>query len=217
MRLKKASCRGVIDDRALLTLCNDRCIITGMARPREYDPNAVLHAAMRTFWKRGYEGTSIRDLSRASGLSTRSMYDAFGDKERFYEAVLDHYLCKVAQPMLDVLKTERGFKALRRYAEVVASRVTIDGCLLVNATSERNLLGPSARRRVESYFEQLRRLVRCRLEEARDDGQFQGDPLVRSAQFVSTVVGVIMAARFGFEKELSGAVLGQLLQDVQRS
>lgn len=62
-----------------------------MARPREFDPEEVLHAAMVAFWRKGYDGTSMRDLVGATGLKKGSLYAAFGDKRSLYHAALDHY------------------------------------------------------------------------------------------------------------------------------
>lgn len=57
-------------------------------RPRSFDRNAALDIAVRLFWAKGYEATSIRDLTSALGIAAPSLYNAFGDKRRlFAEAV----------------------------------------------------------------------------------------------------------------------------------
>ena len=63
-----------------------------MARPRQFDEDAVLDAAMQRFWNNGYEATSMRDLAEVTGLTTPSLYNAFGDKRAIYRLVLDRYL-----------------------------------------------------------------------------------------------------------------------------
>lgn len=62
-----------------------------MARPREFDHDEVLDRAVDVFWRRGFEGTSIRDLEEATDLNRGSLYGAFGDKENLFLAVLDRY------------------------------------------------------------------------------------------------------------------------------
>lgn len=62
-----------------------------MARPREFDKDDVLERAMHLFAERGYEATSIRDLKQAMGISSSSMYEAFGDKRGVFLAVLARY------------------------------------------------------------------------------------------------------------------------------
>jgi TetR/AcrR family transcriptional repressor of nem operon len=67
-----------------------------MPRPREFDETTVLDAALAVFWAKGFDATSIDDLVAATGLGRASLYGAFGDKERFFARVVDHYLEKTA-------------------------------------------------------------------------------------------------------------------------
>ena len=55
-----------------------------MGRPREFDTNAALEKAMRLFWAKGYEGTSVADLTGTLGISRPSLYAAFGDKQSLF-------------------------------------------------------------------------------------------------------------------------------------
>jgi TetR/AcrR family transcriptional regulator, transcriptional repressor for nem operon len=59
-----------------------------MPRPREFDEASALKAAMECFWRRGYEATSVRDLSDAMGLTAPSIYNAFGDKRQLFGRAL---------------------------------------------------------------------------------------------------------------------------------
>ena len=63
-----------------------------MPRPREFDEPTVLEAAMRCFWNRGFEQTSMRDLAGEMGITSASLYNAFGDKRSLYRRALDYYL-----------------------------------------------------------------------------------------------------------------------------
>src|ERR1035438_3896735 len=62
-----------------------------MGRPREFDTDAGLEKAMRLFWAKGYEGTSVADLTEALGISRPSLYAAFGDKQSLFRAALERY------------------------------------------------------------------------------------------------------------------------------
>ena len=65
--------------------------VSKMGRPRGFDKEAALDAAMRLFWERGYEGTSIADLTEAMDLNPSSIYAAFGDKKSLFELAAKRY------------------------------------------------------------------------------------------------------------------------------
>ncbi|MFE2185198.1 helix-turn-helix domain-containing protein [Streptomyces sp. NPDC059455] len=63
-----------------------------MARRKEFDPEVALDAAMRLFWRNGYEGTSTSDLVDELGIARASLYGTFGSKRGLYLAALDRFL-----------------------------------------------------------------------------------------------------------------------------
>ena len=60
-------------------------------RPREFDTDEALGHALRLFWQKGYEGTSLSDLTEAMGITRPSLYAAFGNKENLFSLALDLY------------------------------------------------------------------------------------------------------------------------------
>ncbi|GIF09123.1 TetR/AcrR family transcriptional regulator [Actinoplanes siamensis] len=64
---------------------------TAFGRPREFDIDEVLERAMRVFWARGYDGTSLTDLTGAMGITKSSMYAAFGNKEQLFRKAVERY------------------------------------------------------------------------------------------------------------------------------
>lgn len=62
-----------------------------MVRPREFDEDKALHAAMELFWEKGYEATSLTELTSRMGIQRPSIYSAFGDKMELFEAALRKY------------------------------------------------------------------------------------------------------------------------------
>ena len=62
-----------------------------IGRPRGFDEDAALEAAMRVFWEKSYEGATIADLTEAMGINRSSMYAAFGAKESIFHRVMKRY------------------------------------------------------------------------------------------------------------------------------
>lgn len=62
-----------------------------VGRPRGFDRDQALDAAVIVFWEKGYDGTSMRDLTEAMGINSPSLYSVFGDKHQLYLAAIDHY------------------------------------------------------------------------------------------------------------------------------
>ena len=112
-----------------------------MPRPREFDETAALEAAMECFWRRGYEATSLRDLTASMGLTAPSLYNAFGDKQELFARALERYLDRTTRDRLRRLEESLPPKeALHRFfAEIVEHSIKDrqrKGCFLVNSALE---------------------------------------------------------------------------------
>ena len=70
---------------------NEAGVPRGRGRPRAFDREAALGKATRLFWARGFEATSMADLTQAMGIGAPSLYAAFGSKEALYAEALRHY------------------------------------------------------------------------------------------------------------------------------
>lgn len=112
-------------------------------RPREFDLDAAVDKAMLIFWERGYEGTTLNDLTAAFGIQRGSFYKAFGSKEALFERVLLRYQETVASYTTDALEQPTALKVIastwRNAADASTGADTPNGCLIVQAA-----LGTSA-------------------------------------------------------------------------
>ena len=106
-------------------------------RPRIFDEEQALDAALGVFWRNGYQGASLDELTRAMGINKPSLYAAFGNKEKLYLRALERYrdqqltkhaAAMVAEPQLK--------KAMRKFLRSVATMLTAPelpgGCMAVN-------------------------------------------------------------------------------------
>jgi len=109
----------------------------GVGRPRAFDVEKALDAAMEIFWRKGYEGASLVDLTTAMGISSPSLYAAFGSKHGLFRAVLDHYDRDRAGFLSEVLDAPTAREAASRFLLGVVERATDPdyppGCLLVQS------------------------------------------------------------------------------------
>ena len=111
-----------------------------MAGVKQFNQADVLEQAMQVFWQQGYEATSIRDLTAATGLGRGSLYGAFGDKEGLFLAVLDHYEQSVQAQLGECLQNPDPKVALASLFEQMVTRMGTGaypaGCLNTNTTLE---------------------------------------------------------------------------------
>jgi AcrR family transcriptional regulator len=77
--------------------------MTVLGRPREFDRDMALDAAMLLFWRKGFSATSMNDLCDAMGIRSPSLYAAFGGKEALYLEAIAHYVRTVGPPVWDNL------------------------------------------------------------------------------------------------------------------
>ena len=105
-----------------------------LGRPRAFDIDRALDRALRVFWEKGYEGTSLSDLTKAIGINRPSLYAAFGNKESLFRKALDRYE-KTAAFVLDAINepTARRFAEglLHSAADMVTNPHNPPGCLTV--------------------------------------------------------------------------------------
>jgi TetR/AcrR family transcriptional repressor of nem operon len=108
-----------------------------MARPKAFDTTDALETAMRVFWERGYEATSIQDLVDALGVNRASLYGTFGDKAQLFEAAMKRYDAMMEAELAVHLKPPHaGREAVQGYLLALILRATEPnaprGCLMLN-------------------------------------------------------------------------------------
>src|SRR5262245_58277203 len=112
-----------------------------MARPREFDPDAVLDQAMHVFWAKGYEATSLSDLCDATELNRSSLYASFGDKRALFLETINRYgdsaVARVSAALSRPMPIREVLAAF--YANMIDGIVAgpgRNGCFLGNCAAE---------------------------------------------------------------------------------
>src|SRR6185312_5388624 len=105
-------------------------------RPRAFDPETALDAALEVFWRQGYEGTSLTDLTAAMGINKPSLYASFGNKEQLFSAALDRYVAGPGAFATEALAAPTVRQVVERLVygavELTSGPDTPCGCLNVN-------------------------------------------------------------------------------------
>ncbi len=106
-----------------------------LGRPRAFDVDEALDQALQVFWRKGYEGTSLSDLTEAMGINRPSLYAAFGNKEELFRKALDRYADGPASHVGEAFDepTARGVveRLLRSIADALGDPRNPRGCLMV--------------------------------------------------------------------------------------
>jgi len=166
-----------------------------LARRREFDPDLVLAAAQRAFWRKGYEATSLSDLLEATGLARQSLYNAFGDKRALYLATLRRYEETAFRQVSQALEGKSARAAIRRVFEDVPDGVEPDcGCFLVNAATEFLPRDPEVGRLVASALARQERAFAGVLRRGVERGELKLSPR-RIEQTARFLVGALQGLR----------------------
>jgi len=172
-------------------------------RPREFDIDQSLDRAVQVFWRQGYEGTAISDLTDALGINRPSLYAAFGNKESLFRRALERYTGRTAGygPESLAQPTARAVveHLLRGAVETTTGRGTPRGCLGVQGALVSSPDNDPVRRKLASWRRAGEAALRARLVRAREHGDLPAgaDP-ADLARWVTTVIqGIAVQAAGG--------------------
>lgn len=127
-----------------------------MARPRNFDEDKALEAAMLTFWRHGYDGTTYKMLSEATGVDVKGLSNVFGSKDEIFDRAATAYRAMARRVVSQAFETP-GIEALIAFFERLgapaasAEDMSNMGCMLVNAIFELHRFQPNMREHVEAY------------------------------------------------------------------
>jgi len=188
-----------------------------MGRHREFQLEEALDAALRMFWRKGYEGTSYADLTEATGLERPSLYAAFGNKEALFRRALarydEQYLGYLPEALQKPTSREVAAHLVHKAVELNTRYPEHTGCLGINGV----LAGSDDAEPVRQALVEFRVAGQDRLRERFERAQAEGD-LPETAKpdalaaFVMTVTqGIAVQAKAGMSCAMLEAVAEQAL------
>ncbi|ALL68457.1 transcriptional regulator, TetR family [Paraburkholderia caribensis MBA4] len=166
-----------------------------MARPREFDENAVLDAAVHRFWLHGYEATSVRELAQSMGITGASLYNAFGDKRSLFRRALAHYVAKSFGDRVDRFEKLVPRDAIVAFFNEIVDRSLSDldrkGCLLVNSALEVAPHDPEFQETIAGVLVQVEAFFRRCVAAGQASGQ------ISNAQSADDLAGILLSTLLG--------------------
>ncbi|ANF57747.1 TetR/AcrR family transcriptional regulator [Halotalea alkalilenta] len=184
-----------------------------MARPREFEEDQVLQAALQVFWDKGYEGTSLSDLLEAMGLTKSSLYKAFGSKEALFRRIVERYYRDFLGFRQEALAEPTPRRIVERLlygmTELHRGALTPPGCLETNAAVACSADAEPIRLELARNRERFRLQLRDRLEETAAAGPLPPGMTSDDAAslIVSLIQGLAVQAKAGVSRETARQVV----------
>ena len=183
-----------------------------LGRPRSFDIDGALDRALLVFWRKGYEGASLSDLTKAVGVNRPSLYAAFGDKEALFRKALDRYLNGPAAYTQEALNepTVRAVieRLLRGAADLNTAQRNPGGCLTVQGALACGAAGDSIRQELAAYRAAGEAALRRRFQRANSEGDLPAT--VNPAELARYVVTIV----YGMAVQAAGGATRDKLQNV---
>lgn len=159
-----------------------------MARPKGYDLEAALDNAVKTFWEKGYEATSIQDLVDSMGIQRASLYSAFGSKQKLFLAVLDRYGDIVVSQLVEALEShDSGKESIRLFFQRVIDQIMSTGpwrgCLITNSAVEIGFSDLATKEKVTYLLGQIEQGFYQTLVRAKSAGEIDEQDLHAMARY----------------------------------
>jgi len=190
-----------------------------MGRPREFDTERALDLALELFWRKGYEGTSLSDLTSALGITRPSLYAAFGNKEALFRTVLDRYEARAGSYRPKALKAPTAHAVARLLLEGAADfhgdKRNPPGCLGVHGALACGDDADSIRQELIAHRLAGEDAIRRRLKRAKAEGDLPADANPGDlTRFLSAVLYgmAVLAAGGANRKELRAVARTALRQ-----
>jgi AcrR family transcriptional regulator len=181
--------------------------MTAMGRPREFDVDKALEQALHIFWRQGYEGTSINDLTQAIGITKPSLYAAFGNKEDLFRKALDRYIDGPGGYVQTAMEKPTAREVVEHLllgaADAVTNPENPPGCLAVQAALCCGDAAESIKQELMSRRANGEDDLRRRFERAVAEGDLPADASAADlARYISAILqGMAVQAAGGASRE----------------
>ena len=167
----------------------------------------AIECATELFWRDGYDGASIEDVVKATGINRYALYQAFGDKKGLFIASLEHYHCNEKQQAL-VAISKPGAKTLDAMITFFEFKIRhhpecTQGCLLVSTAVEQAGQDPEINNRVRVYMSEMKGMMEASVSRAQAEGDIPAhlNPASVAEIIFQIFLGTSVQARLGISPE----------------
>jgi len=162
-------------------------------RPRAFDADKALDCALEVFWKKGYEGASLPDLTKAMGINRPSLYAAFGNKESLFRKVVQRYVQGPGAHVAEAIREPTARAVAERLLHGTINLLTDPkhprGCLIVQGALACGEAAESVQKELIALRAEGQTLIRKRFERAIAEGDLPKDADAADlARFLATIV-----------------------------
>jgi TetR/AcrR family transcriptional repressor of nem operon len=194
-----------------------------VGRPREFDEDKVLDAAMEIFWLQGYESTSMTDLLAATGLHKGSLYQAFGDKHSLFIQSLRRYMDRFRQDMeVEMDEADSGLQALRAIMNVSIGMGCHGtdgnaGCLALNTLADKGTEDPEILAVLQEGYGKRMQMIVNAVARAQAEGSLRTDwAPERIAMMINVMsIGMVTTVRGPVDTKTAHALVDDFLDTIK--
>lgn len=169
-----------------------------MPRKPSYDRDALIDRARDLFWKKGWAGTSMKDLEQGLGLNPGSFYAAFGSKRALFELALDRYAERGADRLEALLADQGPLGALQHYPRLVVDTETAPSkaCMLAKTVLEVGKAEEALSNRASAHLTTMEARFAALFQAAQEAGLIAArhDPAVLARRYQSDLLGLRVSA-----------------------
>ena len=194
-----------------------------IGRPRAFDVDKALQKALEVFWEKGYEGTSLPDLTEAMGINKPSLYAAFGNKEQLFLKAIELYENRPCSFFLPALEKPTAYQVAEHMlygaAMNMADQAHPQGCVVVQGALSCSEAAATVKEALLNRRVEGEQKLRARFEQAKLDGDLPASADAETlARYLGTVLqGMAIQANNGATSEQLRQVAEMTLQAFPRA
>lgn len=187
-----------------------------MGRPRSFDEDTALDAALDLFWSKGYEATSITDLTEAMGIQRGSLYQAFGDKKTLFLTALERYLA-AGRAQCEALLAEKdsAIQGLMAWCEKsLTGCPSRKGCFAVNTTVELAPHDKDIAKVTAKHWAEVEEILTRVVKEGQSQGELRSDaaPEAVARMLISCLAGTQVLDKQRSRRDLTPSAFSALVE-----